>query len=90
MKYIVLYLLYPDSWEFSLSDEVVDLYWDSTYAIAIALLQHYPQRHPEHVGLEEMARMIEELPGFADDPSQVTEQFLLDIQTVWYEEALSS
>ena len=25
--------------------------------------------------------------GFQDDPAQVTEQFLLDILTVWYEEA---
>jgi len=72
-----------------LSDLVVELYWDSTYAIALALLENYPQADPENIGLEEMARMIEELPGFEDDPSQVTEQLLLDIQTVWYEEAFS-
>ena len=72
-----------------MSDQVVDLYWDSTYAIAIALLENYSQSDPENVGLEEMARMIEELPGFEDDPSQVTEQLLLDIQTVWYEEAFN-
>jgi FeS assembly protein IscX len=72
-----------------LSDQVTDLYWDSTYAIVIALLENYPQTEPEDVGLEEMARMIENLPGFEDDPSQVTEQLLIDIQTVWYEETLS-
>lgn len=72
-----------------MSDLVVELYWDSTYAIALALLENYPQSDPENIGLEEMARMIEELPGFEDDPSQVTEQLLLDIQTVWYEEAFS-
>ena len=72
-----------------MSDEVAELYWDSTYAIAITLLERYPHRDPESVGLEELAHMIEELPTFADDPSQVTEQFLLDIQTVWYEEATS-
>ena len=73
-----------------MSDQVVELYWDSTYAIATALLEHHPQCDPENIGLDEMALMIEKLPGFEDDPSQVTEQFLLDIQTVWYEEALNS
>jgi FeS assembly protein IscX len=72
-----------------LSDQVVELYWDSTYAIAIALLDNHPQVNPENTGLEELARLVEELPGFADDPSQVTEQLLLDIQTVWYEEAFT-
>ena len=72
-----------------MSDQVVELYWDSTYAIVLALLENYPQSDPENIGLEEMACMIEELPGFEDDPSQVTEQLLLDIQTVWYEEAFS-
>lgn len=72
-----------------MSDQVVELYWDSTYAIAIALLDNYPLVNPENTGLEELARLVEELPGFADDPSQVTEQLLLDIQTVWYEEAFT-
>lgn len=72
-----------------MSDQVVELYWDSTYAIAIALLDNHPQVNPENIGLEELARLVEELPGFADDPSQVTEQLLLDIQTVWYEEAFT-
>ena len=72
-----------------MSDQVAELYWDSTYAIAIALLENYPQSDPENVGLEELARIIEALPGFEDDPSQVTEQLLLDIQTVWYEEAFN-
>ena len=72
-----------------MSDQVVELYWDSTYAIAIALLDNHPQVNPENTGLEELGRLVEELPGFADDPSQVTEQLLLDIQTVWYEEAFT-
>ena len=76
--------------DFLLSDQVVELYWDSTYAITIALLEHHPRCNPENVGLDEMALMIEKLPGFEDDPSQVTEQFLLDIQTTWYEEAPNS
>lgn len=64
-----------------------ELYWDSTYAIVVALMEYYPQYHPEDVGLYQMAELIESLPSFHDDPALVTEQILLDIQTVWYEEA---
>jgi FeS assembly protein IscX len=69
-----------------LSEEAAELYWDSTYAVAEALQEHHPQRDPENVGLNELALLIEKLPGFADDPAQVTEQLLLDIQSEWYEE----
>jgi FeS assembly protein IscX len=64
-----------------------EIYWESTYAIAMALIAQYPHTHPESVGMTEMAEMIQSLPGFADDPSMVTERILLDIQIVWYEEA---
>lgn len=67
-------------------DSVPELYWDSTYAIVQALLEHHPRLSPEQVGLLEMARLIEELPGFQDDPALATERMLLDIQNVWYEE----
>ena len=62
------------------------LYWDSTFAIAVALMTYYPERKPEDVGLVDLAGMIQGLPGFADDPALVNERILLDIQTVWYEE----
>jgi len=63
-----------------------ELYWDSTYAIALALIQHHPDLDPGDVGLGEMAELIENLPGFSDDPALATERILLDIQIVWYEE----
>ena len=63
-----------------------ELYWDSTYAIALALIEQHPDLDPEDVGLTEMAELIENLPGFSDDPSLATERILLDIQIVWYEE----
>jgi FeS assembly protein IscX len=63
-----------------------ELYWESTYAIALALIQHHPDLDPEDVGLGEMAELIENLPGFSDDPALATERILLDIQIVWYEE----
>ncbi|MFO7683493.1 MAG: Fe-S cluster assembly protein IscX [Chloroflexota bacterium] len=67
--------------------DVPELFWDATYAIVIALMEHYPEIFPESVGLNEMAEMIERLPGFADDPALATERILMDIQIVWYEEA---
>ncbi|MCA9945020.1 MAG: Fe-S cluster assembly protein IscX [Anaerolineales bacterium] len=70
-----------------MSQQPHELYWESTYAITVALMTQYPQRNPEDVGLIELAQLVEALPGFADDPGMVTERILLDIQTVWYEEA---
>jgi len=70
-----------------LSDYEPELFWDSTYAIVVSLMENYPTRHPNDIGIEELAMLVETLPGFQDDPAQVTEQFLLDILTVWYEEA---
>ncbi len=72
-----------------MTDHVLALYWDSTYAIATTLMDVYPQYKPENVGLYELAELVENLPGFQDDPSLVTEQILLDIQTVWYEETIN-
>ncbi len=72
-----------------MSPQPSQLYWESTYAITVALMTHCPQHNPENIGLEELAQLIEALPGFADDPAMVTERILLDIQTVWYEEATS-
>ncbi len=54
--------------------------------MAIALIENYPDLQPEDVGLEELAELIETLPGFADDPAMATERILIDVQIVWYEE----
>ena len=62
------------------------LFWDSTYAIVLALMMHHPDYGPDDVGLIELAAIVRSLPGFADDPALVNERILLDIQTVWYEE----
>jgi FeS assembly protein IscX len=62
------------------------LYWDSTFAIAVALMTAYPECRPEDVGLVDLAGMVQGLPDFVDDPALVNERILLDIQTVWYEE----
>jgi FeS assembly protein IscX len=71
-----------------LDNQWLELYWDSTYAIVTVLMDNYPQVDPEQIGLYELAELVENLPGFQDDSSLVTEQILLDIQTVWYEETI--
>lgn len=67
--------------------QVPELYWDSTYAIAMALMENYPGQQPIDTGLEELVTLITTLPGFADDPDLVTDQILYDILTTWYEES---
>lgn len=62
------------------------LYWESAYAIALTLIEHYPERSPEDVGLEELSELVLALPTFRDDPAFVTERILLDLQCAWYEE----
>lgn len=70
-------------------DHEMPLYWDATYAVAMALLEAHPTKRPEDVGLHELADLIEALPSFVDDPALVTERILQDIQIVWYEEAMT-
>ena len=64
-----------------------ELFWDATYAISMALMEEYPTIDIESVGLQQLTDMILTLPTFYDDPRLVTNQILLDIQTIWYEEA---
>ncbi len=64
-----------------------ELYWDSTYAICVALMEQYPEKSPIDVGLAELVELVVTLPGFDDDdPDMYTRRILLDIQNVWYEE----
>lgn len=70
-----------------LMEETPELFWDATYAIALSLIERHPQLTPDAVGLEQLARLVEALPNFKDDPALVTERILMDIQITWYEEA---
>ena len=82
-----LYFLEPNtSFEAYMKELDRELYWDSAYAIALALIDHFPYVNPEDVGLVELSEMVVDLPGFKDDSSLVTERMLLDIQSSWYEE----
>lgn len=64
----------------------MQLYWDATYAIALALMEAHPGRDPVDMGLAELAELVEALPQFRDDPALVTDRILQDIQITWYEE----
>ncbi len=64
-----------------------ELYWDTTYAIAAALLAAYPAVAPDTVGLDELLQLVLNLPGFVDDPALANERILMDIQITWFEEA---
>lgn len=68
-------------------EEGPELYWDATYAIAMALCERYPEMQPGAVGLNELLQLVLALPGFQDDPALANERILMDIQITWYEEA---
>lgn len=69
-----------------MNEPIDELYWDSTYAIVMTLLEHYPDKQLEQVGLLELADLVSALPNFCDDPAFATERMLQDILLVWYEE----
>jgi FeS assembly protein IscX len=64
-----------------------ELYWDATYAIAVALLAAHPEVQPDRVGLDQLLHLVVNLPGFMDDPALANERILMDIQNTWFEEA---
>lgn len=64
-----------------------ELYWDSTYAIVLALIEHHPNQKIDELGHDDLAKLVEALPGFNDDPTIVTNRILEEILIVWYEEA---
>jgi FeS assembly protein IscX len=65
------------------------LTWESTYAIAIRLIEEYPDVDPVFVGTQQLLDMILALPDFADEAILAHEALLADILRVWYEETLN-
>ena len=64
----------------------MQLYWDDAEDIGYALAQKFPGKNPLEVRFTDLHRMIVELPGFDDDPSESTEGKLEAIQMAWNEE----
>jgi FeS assembly protein IscX len=65
-----------------------ELYWDATYAIAVALMAQHPEVRPGEIGLYELLQLILGLSDFKDDPGLANERILMDIQITWFEEAM--
>ncbi len=62
------------------------LNWDASYAIALALIEAYPEVDIEGVGYEELFEMVVGLAEFDDDVEMVNEGILTDILREWFEE----
>ena len=65
------------------------LYWDSSYEIALNLMEVYPAIDLDTVGMDQLFQMVIRLPNFADDPALVNDGILNEILREWYEEASS-
>jgi FeS assembly protein IscX len=64
----------------------VNLTWDDSYAIALALIKKYPQINLEEVSLSMIYRWTIALPEFQDDPVLANESILASIYQEWFEE----
>lgn len=64
------------------------LYWDSTFAIAMALKRQYPDLNLEDVSLQQVYQWTIKLPQFEDDPLIANDGILAEIFQVWLEESI--
>jgi FeS assembly protein IscX len=62
------------------------LNWESSYAIALALIAHYPGVDIETVSLGMIYRWVIALPDFDDDPELANDEILSAIYQEWFEE----
>jgi FeS assembly protein IscX len=63
------------------------LSWESTFAIALALMAQHPDINLEEVSLGMIYDWTLGLKGFADDPELANEDILSAIYQEWFEEA---
>jgi FeS assembly protein IscX len=64
------------------------LTWDSSYAIARALMDAHPDVSMEEVSLGMVYDWTLELGQFEDDPSLASDEILMAIYQDWFEEIL--
>ena len=62
------------------------LNWEASYAVALALMETYPELNVENVGYEELNELVISLPNFEDDAELVNQGLLDAILRDWYEE----
>jgi FeS assembly protein IscX len=66
--------------------DVDPLYWDDSYAIALALEQQHPGIDLEQVSLDMIYRWTIALSAFQDDRELANEAILAAIYQEWFEE----
>ncbi len=62
------------------------LYWEASYEIVLALMEHHSTIDLDTLGLQHLFELIVALPGFADDPLLAHDGLLTEILREWYEE----
>ncbi len=62
------------------------LSWESSHALALALIDAHPDAELDTLGLEQLNAWILELPEFMDEPALVNDGILTDVLRDWYEE----
>ncbi len=60
--------------------------WRDVDAIAVDLVEQYPNVDPLSVNLVDLKAMVEKLPTFGDDPAAANDAILESIQAAWYDE----
>ncbi len=60
--------------------------WQDIDAIALDLVERYPQVDPLTVTLPALRSMVTTLPTFGDEPDAATDVILESIQAAWYDE----
>jgi FeS assembly protein IscX len=66
--------------------EVVSLYWEDSYAIALELIRKFPAVDLDRISLGMIYQWTIDLPGFGDDKQLVNDEILKSIYQDWYEE----
>jgi FeS assembly protein IscX len=62
------------------------LYWEASYEIVLALMEHHPDADLDNLGLQQLFEWIINLPGFVDEPILANDGLLTEILREWYEE----
>ena len=64
----------------------IELYWDSSFAVARRLMEAHPEADLENLTLQTLHDWVIALPEFADDPQLANDDLLNAILREWYEE----
>ena len=65
------------------------LTWETSYAIALQLLQRHPDIEIRDVSLHQIYGWTLELEDFEDDPALCNDEILSSIFQEWYEELMN-